>query len=244
MTSPGIDPARLCATALAGFGWIVLAACSATAPAPTRNGDGGPAANTGAHSAALTSAAGPLVTLNLVAVRPTPTQGTPQALSGDGTASAPSPGPSQPMEMPPGMVLVASVRGSATMTINGGTIPLHVHDKVATGNSITTGPDSQMVLAFSNGTTLQLQQEAELVIDEYLQVPFAGTIRSTDEGEEHTPSRTILTLRRGRMVGMALFPRTEQGAYFIIHCVEGWAGPWGRKIHIRAGPGMAPVRPP
>lgn len=83
-----------------------------------------------------------------------------------------------------------------------------------------------------------------MVIDEFLQVPFAGTIRSSDTGEESTPSRTTLTLKRGRMVGTVLFPRTEEGAYFSIHCVEGWAGPQYGKILLKAGPGMAPVQPP
>ena len=118
------------------------------------------------------------------------------ALRGQAPAAATAAAP-----MPPGLVLVAKVAGTAEMFVDGTRTALKVDDRIPQAARITTAAASSVVLVFSNGATTQLGEDSELVIQEFLQDPFASTIQVANLEEEPTASRTRLSLTKGEIVG-------------------------------------------
>ena len=96
--------------------------------------------------------------------------------------AAATPAASAPAPLPPGQIIAAKVSGSVTMTVNGATTPLNNNDSVPEQATVTTGKDaaSSVVLVFSNGATTQLGTDSSLVIEQFLQDPFAATVKVAD----------------------------------------------------------------
>jgi hypothetical protein len=99
-------------------------------------------------------------------------------------------------------VLVAKVNGEVTMTLNGTTRALKVDDQVPQAATVSTNPSASVVLVFSNGTTIMLGGQTELVVERFLQEPFGQTVvvNILEMQEEPSPSSTILNLKRGELV--------------------------------------------
>ncbi|HUR57962.1 MAG TPA: FecR domain-containing protein, partial [Opitutaceae bacterium] len=140
--------------------------------------------------------------------------------------------PAAPASPPPGLVLVAKVTGTATKTLNGVRTALKVDDKVEQTAKINTGLESSVVLAFSNGATTQLGADTELVIDEFLQDPFASTIQVANIEEEPSRSNTKLSLNKGELVGKVAKLKRTSGSTFTVQTPVGAAGIRGTTFRI------------
>ncbi len=140
------------------------------------------------------------------------------------------------------LILVAKVSGDVKMTLNGATTALTVDAKVAQAATVKTGKDSSVVLVFSNGATTQLGADSELVIEEFLQDPFASAVKIAELTEEPSVSRTKLRLNRGEIVGKVAHLKREQGSTFEVETPVGAAGIRGttfRIVFIPNGTGQA-----
>ena len=136
---------------------------------------------------------------------------------------APMRGQAPTARMPPGLVLVAEVKGAVTMTVAGTTTELSLDDRVPQTATINTGPNSAAMLVFSNGATVRLGAETELVLQEFLQDPFAETIKLLEMVEEPSRSRSALALNRGELVGNVKKLKLDKGSSLTVATPAGVA---------------------
>lgn len=129
-------------------------------------------------------------------------------------------------------VLAARVAGTVQMTVHGETTAVKADDQVPQTAKITTGKDSSIVLVFSNGATTQLGSDTELIIEEFLQDPFAKTVRVAEMTEEPSRSRTRLALNRGELVGNVKKLKHAEGSTYTIVTPVGAAGIRGTTFRI------------
>jgi hypothetical protein len=129
-------------------------------------------------------------------------------------------------------VLAARVTGTVQMTLNGQTTPLRTDARVPQAAKIVTGTNSSVVLVFSNGATTQLGSDTELIIEEFLQDPFASTVRVAELAEEPSRSRTRLSLNRGELVGNVKKLKHAEGSSFTVSTPVGAAGIRGTTFRI------------
>lgn len=116
----------------------------------------------------------------------------------------------------PGAVFATEIVGTATVTANGTTKPLAADVRVRAESSVATGRASTLKLELSNGTTLSLGTESEVVIEEFWQDPHSMPGKPADWKEEPSPSRTFLRLVRGDMTIAVKRLRTARGSSFSI----------------------------
>lgn len=131
-----------------------------------------------------------------------------------------------------GQVEVVKLSGKVDMVLNGQTTALKLNDRVPQKAKIVTAIDASVVLAFSNGASTQLGSDTELVIDEYLQDPFAETVKVAALTDEPTVSRTKLSLNRGELVGNVKKLKYERGSSFSVQTPVGAAGIRGTTFRI------------
>lgn len=118
--------------------------------------------------------------------------------------------------MPPGLVLVARVTGTATLTVDGVATTLTVDAKIPPAALVRTQPNSSAVLVFSNGSTVQLGADTEVVLKEFRQNPFSAVAKVADLVEEPSSSLTRLSLTHGELTGDIKRLRTSQGSSFSV----------------------------
>jgi hypothetical protein len=129
-------------------------------------------------------------------------------------------------------VLAARVTGTVQTILNGQATPLRTDDRVPQAAKIVTGANSSVVLVFSNGATTQLGSDTELIIEEFLQDPFASTVRVAELAEEPSRSRTRLSLNRGELVGNVKKLKHAEGSSFTVSTPVGAAGIRGTTFRI------------
>lgn len=140
--------------------------------------------------------------------------------------------PSARATMPPGLVLVARTTGTVSMILDGVTNVLKQEDKIPQTAMVKTAPASSAVLVFSNGATTQLGEDTELIIQEFLQDPFAAQIQVAALQEEPSASRTRLKLNKGELVGNVKKLQHARGSTFTIETPVGAAGIRGTTFRI------------
>lgn len=125
-----------------------------------------------------------------------------------------------------GRILAAKVQGavSAISRVNQSTRSLQNGDAVNQNDVVTTGRDSSVILVFSNGATVNLGAETSLVIEEFLQDPFADDLAMNKAKAEPTTSVTKLHLARGELLGSVKHLDREHGSSFTISTAVGAAG--------------------
>lgn len=129
-------------------------------------------------------------------------------------------------------VRAVRVMGTVQMTIAALTTTVKEDDRVPQAAKIVTGKDSSIVLVFSNGATTQLGSDTELVIEEFLQDPFAKIVRIAELVEEPSRSRTRLALNRGELVGNVKKLKHAEGSSYTIVTPVGAAGIRGTTFRI------------
>lgn len=137
-----------------------------------------------------------------------------------------------PSAMPPGQIVTAKVSGSVSMVLNGTTTSLKNGDVISQTATVTTAADSSVILVFSNGATTQLGSETILVIEQFLQDPFAETVKVSQLQAEPTRSRTRLNLTKGELIGNVLKLNHAQGSSFTVQTPVGAAGIRGTTFRI------------
>lgn len=133
---------------------------------------------------------------------------------------------------PAGVIKVAKATGQVTATKDGNTIPLQVGSEIGQGYVVNTGNESSVVLAFSNGATINLAQDSSLAIDEFLQDPFSDEVSVASMTHEPSVSTTKLHLSRGELVGNVKKLNADAGSKFTIQTPVGAAGIRGTTFRI------------
>ncbi len=134
--------------------------------------------------------------------------------------------------MPPGQIVAKQVVGKVSVQLNGTTTDLKNDDAVSQASTIITARESSVVLVLSNGATVQLGAETTMVIEEFLQNPFAATISMANMVEEPTTSKTKLRLMKGELVGKVAHLKRDQGSEFTVQTPVGAAGIRGTTFRI------------
>jgi len=102
-------------------------------------------------------------------------------------------------EMIPGKAYVAETHGSVSYMVDGKTIVLKVGDTVPVqGARIETSEGSSLVLVYSNGTGIFIDQNTVVQIEKFTQVPFPAGIDTTVL--EPSISNTFGRIEKGRIV--------------------------------------------
>jgi len=131
-----------------------------------------------------------------------------------------------------GVIKVAKVTGQVTAIKDGNTITLQVGSEISQGYVVNTGNDSSVVLAFSNGATINLAQDSSLSIDEFLQDPFGDEVSFSSMTSEPSVSTTKLNLSRGELVGNVKKLNADAGSTFSVQTPVGAAGIRGTTFRI------------
>jgi len=132
-----------------------------------------------------------------------------------------------------GLIIVAKASGDVTaIGPDGQTITLTKGSEITQGYVVNTGEDSSVILAFSNGATINLAQDSSLSIDEFLQDPFSDEVSLAELTAEPTTSTTKLNLSRGELVGNVKKLNSDAGSSFVVQTPVGAAGIRGTTFRI------------
>jgi len=133
-----------------------------------------------------------------------------------------------------GKIQAVRVQGhvDAIMKATGQTTVLHDGDYVTEGTSIVTGANSSIILAFSNGATVNLAENSNLNVDEFDQDPFSSDIKLADLKQEPSTSKTKLSLSKGELVGKVVHLNVDKGSEFTVQTPVGAAGIRGTTFRI------------
>ena len=119
-----------------------------------------------------------------------------------------------------GTIVAARVQGKVIKTVDGDVAEVVVETALPPSTKISTGPNSSVVLAFSNGAMIKMGENSELVIEEFLQEPFSGTVAVSKLNEEPSESKTKLRMDRGELIAdVKKLKRKDDG--FTVQAVAG-----------------------
>jgi hypothetical protein len=126
----------------------------------------------------------------------------------------------------PGTIIVSRVRGEvfAKNTVDGTIAALHDGDKISEHFLVTTSKTGTVILMFSNGATVSMNEDSILDIQEFQQDPFSGPINLKDLKKEPSTSVTKLNMTRGELVGKVAHLNIDGGSEFTIATPVGAAG--------------------
>lgn len=123
----------------------------------------------------------------------------------------------------PGQLAITSVSGEVAVTMGGQRRVAKVDDRVRVDATVAAGRKSLASLTFSNGVVLQLGPESEIVVEELLQAPYAGSVKLEALKEEPSVSRTQVRLVRGEL-RLAVKPlQVARGSAFVVTMPAGYA---------------------
>lgn len=132
-----------------------------------------------------------------------------------------------------GLIMVAKATGDVTAVgPDGQTVTLKKGSEITQGFVVQTGDNSSVILAFSNGATINLAQDSSLSIDEFLQDPFSDEVSLAELTAEPTTSTTKLRLSRGELVGNVKKLNSDAGSSFEVQTPVGAAGIRGTIFRI------------
>lgn len=131
-----------------------------------------------------------------------------------------------------GVILVAKFSGKVDIVVDGVAKQAAIDMPVPAKARVVTGQGASVVLVFSNGASTQLGSDTDLVIEEFLQDPFASTIKVAEMTGEPSPSRTKLKLNKGELVGNVKKLKYDQDSSFTIQTPVGAAGIRGTTFRI------------
>lgn len=131
-----------------------------------------------------------------------------------------------------GVILVAKFSGKVDIIVDGVAKQAAIDLPVPPKARVVTAQGASVVLVFSNGATTQLGSDTDLVIEEFLQDPFAATVKVAEMTGEVTPSRTKLMLNKGELVGNVKKLKYDQGSSFTVQTPVGAAGIRGTTFRI------------
>jgi ferric-dicitrate binding protein FerR (iron transport regulator) len=133
-----------------------------------------------------------------------------------------------------GQIVAARVQGHVT-AISKATQEsrlLHDGDLVSEQTTIATGPGASVILAFSNGATVDVAADSKLDVAEFEQDPFSTSIKASDIKQEAGTSVTRLNLTRGELVGRVAHLNVDKGSEFTVRTPVGAAGIRGTVVGV------------
>ena len=138
-----------------------------------------------------------------------------------------------------GKIVAARVVGhvDAVLKADGSSRVLKDGDPVTDGTKIVTSAGSSVILVFSNGATVDMEQDSTLDIDEFIQDPFAADEKVSDMKTEQGTSTTKLNLEKGELVGKVVHLNVDKGSEFTVQTPVGAAGIRGTTFRIVFRPG-------
>jgi len=133
-----------------------------------------------------------------------------------------------------GKIQVARVVGhvEAVPTAGGAAKVLQNGDMISDETTVVTAADSSVILAFSNGATVNVGANSSLDIQQFEQDPFAGDIKVSDLKQEQGTSTTRLNLNHGELVGKVVHLNVDKGSEFSVQTPVGAAGIRGTTFRI------------
>jgi hypothetical protein len=99
-------------------------------------------------------------------------------------------------------IKAARVVGKVNVThAQGIGVELHNNDPLVEGDVVDTAVNSSVVLVFSNGSTVSIEQNSRVSVDTFTQDPFAADVKLSQAKEEPSISHTKLKMTYGELVG-------------------------------------------
>ncbi len=133
-----------------------------------------------------------------------------------------------------GKIVAARVQGhvDAVSKVDGQKRTLHDGDQVFDQSTIVTAPGAMIILAFSNGATVNVAGDSNLDIEQFEQDPFASDIKMSEIKQEPSTSTTKLNLTKGELVGKVVHLNVDRGSEFTVQTPVGAAGIRGTTFRI------------
>ena len=133
-----------------------------------------------------------------------------------------------------GKIQVARVIGhvEAVPTAGGAAKVLRDGDMISDETTVVTSANSSVILAFSNGATVNIAANSSLDIQQFEQDPFAADIKVSDLKQEQGTSTTRLNLNHGELVGKVVHLNVDKGSEFSVQTPVGAAGIRGTTFRI------------
>jgi hypothetical protein len=133
-----------------------------------------------------------------------------------------------------GKIIAARVQGhvEAVSNSDGSKRVLRDGDKVSDQTTIVTAPGANIILAFSNGATVNVAGDSNLNIEQFEQDPFAADVKLSELKQEPTTSTTKLSLTKGELVGKVVHLNVDRGSEFTVQTPVGAAGIRGTIFRI------------
>lgn len=153
--------------------------------------------------------------------------------------------PSNDGRLLPGDVVITSFTGDVKIVTKNkpdGMAPA-VGKIIKQGARILTGAESEVLLAFSNGTSVQVGANSKFFIDQYLQAPWefeAGVWKGAER--EPTKSKLVIGLDEGDLV--ADVKKLNRNSVMNVVTPLGTAGIRGTRFRISVTPPSTPGAPP
>ncbi|HZP59448.1 MAG TPA: FecR family protein [Opitutaceae bacterium] len=138
----------------------------------------------------------------------------------------------------PGQIVAQRVTGSV-LSVNladNTTVGLQNGDTLTQGFAVRTAKGASAMLVFSNGATVNVGEDTEVSIDQFLQDPFSKEVKVAELQEEPTTSATKLKLTHGEIVGHVRHLHQDQGSTFEVDTPVGAAGIRGTTFQITYQP--------
>ena len=130
---------------------------------------------------------------------------------------------SRSTQLSPGTVVVAKVTGAVSAVVDGAASELKDGEIVSQSAKVNTGPDASVILLFSNGTSVKLGADTEIIVQEFWQAPVSAPNNARAAGAAPSESRTTLALNRGEIVGKVHDLLALQGSSFAVKTPVGVA---------------------
>ena len=133
-----------------------------------------------------------------------------------------------------GYIAVMRVTGEVYAFQAGDTLrfALRTGSLVTPGQQIATGPKANVMLAFSNGATVTIGENAIVAVDEFTQTPFSEMFKMAEATKEPSASKTRLNLVRGEVLANVKKLNTAEGSTFEVKTPVGVAGIRGTTFDI------------
>jgi hypothetical protein len=151
-----------------------------------------------------------------------------------GLAPAGAQTPAAPSGHVKGTIKAARVQGHVEAIPMGGGAAKVLKDGDTLSDQVTivTSPGSSIILAFSNGATVNLGGNSSLDVEKFEQDPFAEDVKLSDLKAEHGTSETKLNLSHGELVGKVVHLNVDKGSEFTVQTPVGAAGIRGTTFRI------------
>lgn len=133
----------------------------------------------------------------------------------------------------PGSIKATAVKGTVTVKeANGSTSSVSNDQALSQGETVMTSYSSSVVLVFSNGASINLGSDSELVISEFTQDPIDSSVNPAALKTEPTTSVTSLKLNKGDLTGSVKKLNYAKGSTFTVNTPVGAAGIRGTVFHL------------